>query len=233
MDRETLFFVHVPKTAGRYIVSVAMKHELRQGPFLPRGKLYEGSTTGRMHYGGHNVVAKNPHSPMEYFTHCVQEAPGWEDSLRFTVVRNPFDLLVSMYTARWPYDGAATRALFPTFADFVDRYCDPDFGWRAPLQQQNLFFQLFDERGQCPLHAILRQETVDDELAALCAPLGITPLRGGLHKASRGGEGRDHRTWYTDVLREKIEKKCAFELQWAGYDFDGVYRDVSPECRAA
>ena len=228
MDPQTLFFVHVPKTAGRYIVSVALKHELRQGPFLPRGKLYEGTETGRMHYGGHNVVARNPDSPMEYFTHCVQEAPGWAESLRFTVIRNPFDLLVSMYTARWPYDGPTTHMLFPTFTDFIERYCDPHFLWRAPKQQQNLFFQLFDEEGRCPLHTILRQEHVDDDLAAMCAPLGITPMVGGLHKASRSADGRDHRGWYTDRTRELVEKKCAFELEWSGYDFDGLRRETQP-----
>lgn len=215
-----LFFLHVPKTAGRYVVSVALKHELRTGPFLPRGRAYEGRPDGRLHYGGHNVVRRDPTSPIRYFTHSAQDAPGWADAVRFSVLRNPFDLLVSMFVDGWPYGKEAPRC-FGTFADFVAAYCDPDFAWLVPDQQRSLFFQLFDADGTCPLHALLRQETLDDELHALCAPLGITPVRGGLHKVSRHGEARDHRSWYTDALREAVERKCAADLAWSGYDFDG------------
>ena len=226
MPPSTLFFLHVPKTAGRYLVSVALKHELRQGPFLPQKPIYQGGPDGRLHYGGHNVVRRNPSSPIRYFTHCAQWAPGWADSLRFTVVRNPFDLLVSMFADGWPYGQGLTADRFTSFPEFIRAYCDPAFPWLVPDQQKNLFFQLFDDDGTCPLDAVLHQEDLDDELAALCAPLGITPVRAGLHKASRHGQRRDHRTWYTDALREQVEQACAFPLAWTGYDFDGLRTEV-------
>ncbi|MEZ4236207.1 MAG: hypothetical protein R3F59_08595 [Myxococcota bacterium] len=223
MAPPTLFFLHVPKTAGRYIVSVALHHELREGPFLPpKGRLYRGTPDGRLHYGGHNVVRRSPRSAIRYFTHCARNAPGWEESVRFTVLRNPFDLLVSMFSDGWPYGQGLTDQRFGDFPSFVDAYCDPDFPWLVPDQQHNLFFQLLDEDGSCPIPHRLRQERLDDDLAAVCAPLGIVPVRQGLHKASRFGAQRDHRAWYSDALREKVEQKCAFELSWGGYDFDGL-----------
>jgi len=216
MDPSTLFFLDVPETSGRYLVSTALAHELRRGPFLPSGSV--GSAGGRLHYGGHNVVRRHPESPVRRYTHCVQWAPGWEDSLRFTVVRNPFDLLVAMYTGADP--------LIPRHADFdsfVRTFCDPEAAWPVPAQKENLYFQLFEEDGSCPLDAILHHEHLDDELAMLCAPLGIQPVRARL---SSRLVAPDHRRWYSDRLREEVEKACAFELAWTGYDFDGLRAEV-------
>lgn len=226
MAPSTLFFLHVPKTAGRYVVTTALKHEVLRGPFLPTRAPYTGNDVGRLHYGGHNVVRRHPESPVRYFTHCVQWAPGWADSVRFTVVRNPFDLLVSMYTASWPYGGDLCPHRFPSFEHFLNAYCDPGRPWLIPDQKQNLFFQLFEEDGTCPLDAILHHEHIDDELALLCRPLGIQPVRGRPYGPSRWDAQRDHRTWYTDRLREMVEKKCAFELAWTGYDFEGLREAV-------
>jgi hypothetical protein len=163
---------------------------------------------------------------VRYFTHRVQDSPGWKGSIRFAVVRNPFDLLVSMYSARWPYGGELDPYRFPDFPAFVRAWCDPDFPWLIPDQHRSLYFQLSDDDGDCPLDHLLHQERLDEELEGLCNPLGIQPVRGSLHKASRFGEYRDHRSWYTDALREQVEAKAGPDLRWLGYDFDGIVPGV-------
>ena len=224
----SLYMVHVPKTGGRYVVVRALKHELIEWKRLPPGGLYRGHETGRFYYGGHNVCHSDPKSPIQYFVdHCPGD-PEFQSSLTFSVVRNPFDLLVSMFTARWPYQPQIHPLVFDDFGDFVRAYCDPEFEWAVPLQKQNLFFQLADDDGSCAVDRLLRLEALDDELAAMCEPLGITPVRSDPFRPSRHGEDRGYRRWYTDELRELVQTKCAAELDQFGYDFDGVTADLDP-----
>lgn len=216
MAPTSLFFLHVPRTGGAHLLSHALAHELRRGPFVPHGVGLSPHAEGRLHYGGQNLVRRQPAATTGAFTHSVRWAPGWADALRFTVVRNPFDLLVSMYTGAWP--AGLPR---PGFDDFVRAWADPEAPWPVPDQKRNLFFQLFDEDGSCPLDAILHLEDLDDELTRLCAPLGIVPVRGGPRVP-----GPDARRWYTDHTRSLVETACAFELAWTGYDFDGLRAEV-------
>lgn len=226
MTPDTLYFVHVPKTAGRYLVVRALKHELVEGRHLPPGGLYRGNPTGRVHYGGHNVCHSDPRSPIQYFVHDCTQDPEFATSHSFAIVRNPFDLLVSMFTARWPYQPKIHPHTFDDFGDFVRAYCDPEFAWAVPLQKEFLFFQLVNDEGRCAVDTLCRFEHLDDDLEALCAPFGIEPVRADPFRPSL--RDRDYRSFYTDDLRERVEAKCARELSQLGYDFDGRCAPLDP-----
>ncbi len=213
MAPSTLFFLDVPGTGGDHILTVALRHELCRGPYLPQKPGLQGDPRGRLHYGGQNVVRRGATAS----SRCVQWAPGWEESLRFTVVRNPFALLVALFAPE-PLD--VTAAIRARFDGFLRAWCDPSPATPVQLQRQNLYFQLFDEDGTCPLDHLLHQEDLDHELAWICAPMGIVPVRGAPPTAP------DHRRWYTDHTRELVERACAFELAWTGYDFDGLRAEV-------
>jgi hypothetical protein len=224
----SLYFVHVPKTAGRYLVVGALKHELMEGPHLPKGGLYRGNPSGRFHYGGHNVCHSNPDSPVAYFVHNCAEDEEFRASTTFAFARNPFDLLVSMFTAHWPYGGRIHPHRFGDFGAWLNAYLDPGFDWVVPLQKRCLYFQLFDDGGSFALDRLLRVERLDDELAELCAPLGIEPVRGKAFRPSRFKEDRDHRRYYTDAQRERVEQRFDAELGALGYDFDGPNGPMEP-----
>ncbi len=225
----SLYMVHVPKTGGRYVVVRALNHELVEWKRLPRGALYRGHPQGRLYYGGHNVCHTEPDSPIQYFTECCAADPEFQRSLTFSIVRNPFDLLVSMFTGGWPYQPRIHPHRFEEFDAFLEAYCDPDFSWAVPLQKRFLFFQLVDDSGACAVDRLLRFEALDDELATLCAPLGVVPVKGDPFRPSRHGEARDYRRWYTDRLRELVETKCALELEQLGYTFDGPTGALDPK----
>lgn len=212
MPARSLFFLHVPFCAGDYVISVALKHELRQGPFLPQTPRYRGRPDGRLHYGGKNRVRRKATDTDPSGTRCVQWAPGWDDGVRFAVVRNPFSVLLSMFHASAPPETPRDRR---SFLSFLQRWADD------PQPDGGLFASLFDEDGSCPLDQLLHAEHLDDGLQRLTAPLGIQPRRGPTPPQ------RDHRAWYTDPMRELVERVCAPELAWTGYDFDGLRAEVA------
>ncbi|MFT5586247.1 MAG: hypothetical protein ACI9VR_003844 [Cognaticolwellia sp.] len=217
----TLYFVHIPKTAGRYLVVRALNHELVDFRHLPKGKIYRGKPTGKLYYGGHNVCHSRPVSNIRYFGESCVSDPEFHASRSFSIVRNPFDLLVSMYSSEWPYQSSITKQTMDSFDRFIRSYCDPAFDWVVPLQQQHLFFQLVSDDGSCAVDRLLRFENLDEELRQICAPVGIEPRVSGPFRPSRRNAQRDHRSWYTDALRDLVQEKCRLELKQLGYDFDG------------
>jgi hypothetical protein len=224
----TLYFVHIPKTAGRYLVVRALNHELVAFRHLPKGKLYQGKPSGRLYYGGHNVCHSHPVSSIRYFGSSCPSDPEFHASRSFSIVRNPFDLLVSMYSAGWPYQPSITTETMDSFDRFIRSYCDPAFRWPVPLQQQHLFFQLVSDDGDCGVDRLLRFESLDADLKQLCTPMGIEPQVTRPFRPSRRDAERDHRSWYTDTLRELVQNKCHLELSQLGYDFDGPLGAVDP-----
>ena len=218
---DTLYFVHIPKSAGRYLVVRALNHELIEFKHLPKGKIYRGKDRGRLYYGGHNVCHSRPVSSLPYFGESCHSDPEFQASLSFGIVRNPFDLLVSMYSARWPYQPSITTLTMDSFDRFIRSYCDPAFPWVVPLQQHHLFFQVVGDDGTCAVDRLLRFENLDQDLSKLCTPLGIEPQVSSPFRPSRRDAQRDHRSWYTDALRELVQEKCRLELKQLGYDFEG------------
>jgi hypothetical protein len=100
--------------------------------------------------------------------------------LQLAVVRNPFDLLVSMYLFGFPYWSTKDYGKkgyiewpFKSFRDYVMKLCVwTDHPWICPQQKESLFFQLHDGNGQCLADAILRQEAIEAGLKALGRALG-------------------------------------------------------------
>lgn len=196
-----LAFNHIPKTGGSYIRKIALK---KHG--IP---------------AGHWV--------------CVDEAAGclgdraWEENclgiselkgaLIFSVVRNPFDLLVSMYNYGWPHP--RNEKPFPSFRCFAEAYCDPDYKWPVPWQKNFLFFQIFDKDSICRSPLVLRTERLDEGLEKLCAQFDIVPSISPDRVNPSRPAGKNYKHYYSENLRYLVKKKCERELDLFGYDFDG------------
>ena len=241
---QTLFFVHVPKTAGTYVMNTALRQVLQPLPERWRARMTRvGRTLGIVAAVPRGTVFSRPHpvctsTPLgipryqRAWTQTCQGYPELETSLVFAVVRNPFDLLLSMYRYGFPYrrprPDKPNRELdaigfpFPSFGDFVKAYCDPEYPWIIAPHHRFLFFQLFDDDGGCVPHVLLRTERLDEGLTRLLAPFGIQPIVSPDRvNASRGSDEPDYRSFYTDELRRLVEKKCRRELEAFGYSFDG------------
>lgn len=235
-----LFYIHIPKTGGNYITKVALRNIARPParkkiPLLPDWFIDKKQNTVHLINGGHCVCTKKSLNIATYnraWTERCSSIRGIRDSLIFSVVRNPFDLLVSMYTYGYPYRRPRPEKPkpeldmigfpFTNFEEWIRAYCNPQYPWLVDYQHRFLFFQLFDDCGTCVPRYILRTETLDAGLEWLMKPFGIIPeVSQNRVNPSRKGQQKDYRTFYTDDLRELVEKKCSRELQAFGYTFDG------------
>ena len=244
----SMFFIHIPKTGGSYVTEIALKDVLvdisppavggirsRLCYMLSRARSHVSFEKKKIYSAAHCVCTKSPPDsgwfPRAWNNSCAH-LPEFKRSLVFSVVRNPFDLLVSMYSYGFPYRRPrpskpmpeVDRHGFPfnTFESFVTAYCDSDYPWIVKAQQQSLFFQLFGDDGTCGAHYVIRNEHLDEGLSILCEPMGIVPVSSTERpKASRGTQKGDYRKFYDKRLRALVEDACAHELHSFGYSFDG------------
>lgn len=215
---QSLFFIHIPKTGGKFIFESALAHELGN----------------KIHYIGHPVctsIAPDLKGFRRAYLESCCDLKEFQKSLVFTVIRNPFDYLVSLFTYGFPYvrsymeqDPWASSFGWPfkDFGDFIKAYCDPEYPWMIKPLHECLYFQLFDDSHTSACHLALRTESLAEGLVILCNAFGMSPVKLTERiNYSRKGGSRDYRNYYTDELRELVEKKCEWELSTFGYTYDG------------
>lgn len=209
VNTQFVYFIHVPRTAGTYITRFLFK---QLGEKFVRE--------------GHTVPPHALHPWTERFGPTHFEKVDKKDCLTFSVLRNPFDLLVSMYLFGFPYWSPRTVAgrqqivwPFSSFRDYVTKLCTwDDYPWICPEQKKSLFFQLFDANGDCLADTILRYELLQEGLQALGAQLGHKwhPPAGRFQAT----KPHNYRDFYDEELIRLVETRFAADLETFGYGFD-------------
>jgi len=168
-----------------------------------------------------------------------KEQEGFEESLRFCVVRNPFDWLTSYYfhthgEEKAPWLGVkgvgGIRYFYSTFEKFVEAYCDGEQYWNIGLNEFRRFypFQIFDEHGTCQSHLILKNGN-NEELQSACTLLAMSfgipysSLEKKLNTKTNTSSAKkeDYRKYYTSKMIDRLEVKWENILSAFGYDFNG------------
>lgn len=225
-DTKIIYFCHIPKTSGsslepsspidgwltrdnkkkiRYF-NIGHKFHVRNSYNLPSSE------------GGH----KDFH--FKYFE-TAQDCYKIKPNFKFSIIRNPFDLLCSYYNHK-PCNGWASvnRILnIKSFDQFINRYCDDDTIWPQPLLKDNLFSQLYDEQGKCMVDLIIKYEYRNKALNILMDKFNLNFLN--LNKHERNRNKGDYKKYYTPELIKMVEKKYKFELSNFSYDFNGSKDD--------
>lgn len=221
-----LYFIHIPSTGGSYI----------------REKVFSSSKS--VHWYGKNIQGKHDYHPCGLTQPVVYKGsrnhtktykfdPQFLNpkNLKFAVVRNPFDQYVSSYLIT-----KEERSSSLTFEDFIKEVCDPgftpstEFGESFFISRKFLFYQIFDDFGDCHCDILLRRESLNDGLEIVCNKLGIPgnimgstekpPGEWGERRIRQGREKRDFRTYYTDSLVDIVAKKRSREINAFGYSFE-------------
>ena len=205
-------FVHIPKTGGTALALAlearAMADDLMVGDTPKarrrRGRLKGVQTAGRL--WKHATLADgiglySPDEARDFFT--------------FTLVRNPWDRMVSYY--HWlrdqsfahPAVALARRSDFTTFLN-------------APLTRASVaaapydsYMRLADGAERCDLY--IRLEHAAQDAAPLEAHLGfaVTPFA----QANRSHRARDWRGYYSAADAELVGRICASDIARFNYSF--------------
>lgn len=165
-----------------------------------RGKAAEGATW-RNHMSARRVRSQLPRDQ-------------WRGYLKFTVVRNPYDRLVSMFHGRQSPEARARLAEAPfdevraAFREFIATR-----GVSNNLNKLCIgpFYRL---------EHVLYYEQLTDDFARLCAHFGHEAALPRF-KADRRRRTERYDAYYDDATRRAVEKASAFELAFFGYDFEG------------
>lgn len=225
-----LFFVHIPRTGGSGLKDRYLTHEAGKRFNFTRGHRCALDKPQRYKYRG----------MLDYWRSYLS-MPAYKDpdAVSFAIVRNPYDMLVSLYHYKFPMcngewdSGEVDAAQYPyqDFKSFVLDFCHPDLDWKAqpdsPLQR-NLFFQLFKSDGACAVDWVLFYERYEDAVRWICSLAGIEPRfeeyrynTSGKERLSYGRE-QGYKQYYDDEMIELVKRGCVGELEMFGYGFEGL-----------
>lgn len=204
-------FVHIPKTGGTSLALAlearAMRDDMMLGDTpkaLKRRKALKGvSARGRLW----------KHSTLADIEGLVSGAQI-EQMLCFTLVRNPWDRMVSYYhwlrEQRFDHPAVATakRLAFDAFLRAP--------GVAGPLKAHPYESYMADSAGRVQEALYIRLEHFKEDAAPLMEHLGFELE---LPRANVSARARDYRSYYTASTCEAVAELCAQDIARFGYRF--------------
>ncbi|SHG91596.1 sulfotransferase family 2 domain-containing protein [Marivita hallyeonensis] len=204
-------FVHIPKTGGTS-VALALEDRAHRDDILigdtPKAQKRKGRLKGLKAQGRlwkHSTLADiGGVLPPEELSRMFV----------FTLVRNPWDRMVSYY--HWlraqNFDHPAVR--LAKQSDF-DRFVCAD-ETRASFEAASFASYVTDTEGAERCNAFVRLERLEEDLAPVWDHLGFTlPIP----HANASDRPRDYRSAYTDLTADAVAQMCAQDIARFDYHF--------------
>lgn len=197
-------FVHVPKTAGSSIESA----------------FADFSDDKIQHLYNQGVLLRFKHASAQQLRRRVGNAV-WSQYFTFSIVRNPWDIAVSMYFYMkdiQPHlervNGAMARDRFKTMMEDSQHM---EFG---PWLEKNAHLLdlpqagfLADNKGNILVEHIGKVENITNDFEYICKKIGV---KSRLPHTNRTQHGH-YQNYYTDSSRAVIAERCAQDIAQFGY----------------
>jgi hypothetical protein len=202
-------FVHIPKTGGTSF-ALALEGRAMKGDILigdtpkakqRRGRLDKLTPAGRLW----------KHSTLDDIQGVVDPAAFFV----VTIVRNPWDRVVSLYywlqTQTFAHPAVA-RAQSLSFSDFINHEAT-----RASLLTQPYGSYVRDDTGASRCDLFARLESLEQDLVPFWTHVGFVCQ---LDRVNASKRSRDWRGYYSDADAAVIAQVCATDIAAFGYEFD-------------
>lgn len=141
----------------------------------------------------------------------------WKKKFRFSIVRNPWDRVVSHYHYRVKTNESGLADEQISFRDWVrlayqekdPKYCD------KPKQFGAQWNWLTDESGNCIVDYIMRFENLDEDFSTLCTRIKRRATLPHLNSSDHA----DYRSYFDAETREIIAVCFQVDLEKFGYEY--------------
>lgn len=203
------WFVDIPRTG-----STSLKHRLaeRFGPLFDKGDPRFAQRPSPL----------RDHTPAQDLRHRLGLAL-WKSLFTFTLVRNPWDRMVSLY--RFRRDIARDLPHPIEFREYVKLFETPSFRYFPPCTPfiyHGYYFSacdyLLDEQGNQLVTYVGRYERRDEACRELSAHLGFDLVDTGVHLST--DERRHYSTYYDEESRAIVERFFRHDIHRFGYEFE-------------
>ena len=146
-----------------------------------------------------------PHQSARVIQHRIPKYI-WKNYFKFTVERNPYDKMASMYFMNWGKNG--TDRPGKTFEDWVKR------GKNFPVN-----YPLYTWKDRLLVDRVVRFEKLNEELRQVYKELGV-PFNGLQEKAKAGFRNNmPYRELHTSYTRQKTSEVFQKEIELMEYSF--------------
>ena len=211
-------FIHIPKTGGTSM-ALALEDRAKKDDILI-GDTPKATKRRRKYQSSDCKGRLWKHSTLADIEGLVG-ADEIERYFTFTMVRNPWDRVVSYY--HWLRDQNFDHpAVKLAKGEACSGFLSHPLTWRT-LQETPARFYMTDARGNEVCDTYIRLEHVDQDAETLVEHLGFS-LR--LPRVNESSRRKDYRSYYNDSDAEFLADICAEDIKRFGYHFDPVKTPV-------
>jgi chondroitin 4-sulfotransferase 11 len=166
------------------------------------------------------------HSLPKDFNLKGENGVKYRDYYRFTMIRNPFDFMVSTYfygksySNHFMHDDIIKNEMgMEEFIPYYFKHKENDKANKLPGQNKVVTIKdwLHDDEGNIVVDKIMKIETMESDIRDLSVKLGSTI---NINQTNvNPNRDKNYRKYYTPISRKMIEEKFDWELNEFDYEF--------------
>jgi hypothetical protein len=189
---------------------------LRQGRNGPYVFIHINKTAGTSIGNAIGLPVKHHQTAREIIAKIGRDK--WNTAYKFTLVRNPWDKVVSHYQYRRKRNKTEVATRNVSFSEWVKKTYGPDkdpFFYNNPKAFQPQVEWLKDDQGRIAIDFIGKFESINDDFDQIKSIIGIEAELPHLNASKRAG----YQSYYDDETRQIVAQWFHEDIEAFGYSF--------------